>query len=960
MIRHDQRGSLWRKWDLHFHTPSSHDYQNSSVTNQQIIDGLTAAGISVVAITDHHVMDVVRIRELQHLAGDKLTVLPGMELCSELGGSESVHYIAIFPEDCDLDDIRTKLEGRLDLTLKDIEEKGHENICVPIQKGAQLIHELGGIVTVHAGHKANSIEKVSNNEPFKRRLKKKLLNECFNVLEVGRANDVDDYNEIVFPAIGARRPLIIASDNHDIKQYKLKTECWIKADCTFKGLKHMLHEPEDRVFVGSTPPLIERVDQNKTKFVKRLQVKKNSDSTLQEKWFDFDIPVNAGLIAIIGNKGSGKSALADIVALLGDTQFQGSFSFLNEEKFRNPRGNRAAQFDAELTWHSNHTVQKKLSDEIDETAFEAVKYLPQSHLETICNEIPGTGKTGFESELRSVIFSHVSDAERLGTSSLDELLEYHTSERQSAIELLRSELEVEIRKLVSLESMASSTYKTKVENELDAKKQELRAHRDSKPIEVTKPGNGNSISKEDAEKLQVINSAIQRLTAQIKAIEASKSNNARRLAAAKRLFDRVKNLESHVQNFKFDSADDCAALDIKIDDILKFAVSDVAVKDLIERYANLQGKDDLQLDEDVKDSIAKQLGDQQTELSKLNETLNKPNQLYQRYLARIKVWNATETKIIGNDEMPDTIKFIEAQLKELEEIRFAVQAKWDSCVSICRKIYGETDKLSEAYRDAFKPVDEFVNSLEDDADQKLELEFVVQKTPASFDDEFLSFLNQSRKGSFMGRDEGRKLVKSLRQQTDFESEENVIEFVTAVRERLVKDHRNTPPTDNEIPSQLAGRTTSQKLYEFLVGLEFLEPQYTLRWEGKDIDQLSPGERGTLLLVFYLRIDKSNIPLVIDQPEENLDNQTVYRILVPSIKDAKGKRQIFVVTHNPNLAVVCDADQIICASLDKNDGNSITYLCGSIENPAVNEEIVKILEGTRPAFDNRDGKYRVHV
>ena len=80
----------------------------------------------------------------------------------------------------------------------------------------------------------------------------------------------------------------------------------------------------------------------------------------------------------------------------------------------------------------------------------------------------------------------------------------------------------------------------------------------------------------------------------------------------------------------------------------------------------------------------------------------------------------------------------------------------------------------------------------------------------------------------------------------------------------------------------------------------------------------------------------------------------------SIKDAKGKRQIFVVTHNPNLAVVCDADQIICVSLDKDDGNSITYQCGSIENPEINEEIVKILEGTRPAFDNRDGKYRVHV
>ncbi len=59
------RGSQWRLWDLHFHTPSSssYDYKDKSVTNQQLIDGLKNAGISVVAITDHHCIDIERIRE---------------------------------------------------------------------------------------------------------------------------------------------------------------------------------------------------------------------------------------------------------------------------------------------------------------------------------------------------------------------------------------------------------------------------------------------------------------------------------------------------------------------------------------------------------------------------------------------------------------------------------------------------------------------------------------------------------------------------------------------------------------------------------------------------------------------------------------------------------------------------------------------------------------------------------
>jgi hypothetical protein len=66
----------------------------------------------------------------------------------------------------------------------------------------------------------------------------------------------------------------------------------------------------------------------------------------------------------------------------------------------------------------------------------------------------------------------------------------------------------------------------------------------------------------------------------------------------------------------------------------------------------------------------------------------------------------------------------------------------------------------------------------------------------------------------------------------------------------------------------------------------------------------------------------------------------------------------MVTHNPNLAVVCDADQVIHARLDKADGNRVTYQSGAIEDPTITQLIVDILEGTKPAFDLRDAKYGV--
>lgn len=119
------RGSEWRIWDLHFHTPSSYDYKDKSVTNEDIVQGLAAAGVSVVAITDHYLIDVPRIKELQQIGQSfHLTVLPGIEFCSELGGSEAVHFIGIFPETADLESIWTKIQGQCNLTKADIDAKG--------------------------------------------------------------------------------------------------------------------------------------------------------------------------------------------------------------------------------------------------------------------------------------------------------------------------------------------------------------------------------------------------------------------------------------------------------------------------------------------------------------------------------------------------------------------------------------------------------------------------------------------------------------------------------------------------------------------------------------------------------------------------------------------------------------------------------------------------------------------
>jgi predicted ATPase len=106
-------------------------------------------------------------------------------------------------------------------------------------------------------------------------------------------------------------------------------------------------------------------------------------------------------------------------------------------------------------------------------------------------------------------------------------------------------------------------------------------------------------------------------------------------------------------------------------------------------------------------------------------------------------------------------------------------------------------------------------------------------------------------------------------------------------------------------------------------------------------------------MFYLLVDPRRVPLLLDQPDENLDNQTIKELLVPAIKQASSRRQVIAVTHNPNVAIVADADQIIVAD---RAGESFVYVSGAIEDGVINTGAVDVLEGTWPAFENRQDKY----
>ena len=125
--------------------------------------------------------------------------------------------------------------------------------------------------------------------------------------------------------------------------------------------------------------------------------------------------------------------------------------------------------------------------------------------------------------------------------------------------------------------------------------------------------------------------------------------------------------------------------------------------------------------------------------------------------------------------------------------------------------------------------------------------------------------------------------------------------------------------------------------------------------SRDFSKLSLGQQQSVLLALMLS-SNSNAPLIIDQPEDNLDSEFIFHSLVPVLRAAKERRQVIIVTHNPNIAVLGDAEQII--ALKSTSDKSTIVAQGSIDEPKTKKVVCQILEGAEEAFRRRAKVYGV--
>jgi len=755
------------------------------------------------------------------------------------------------------------------------------------------------------------------------------------------------------------KPCVHGSDSHSYESLFEPAEkryLWIKADPTFQGLRQLLHEPEERLFLGPIPPSRERIATRSTRVVESLNISRLPGSNLAEKWFDCTLLLNAELVAIIGNKGSGKSALADVLGLLGNTPHHGSFSFLTEDRFREPKSNKARHFQASLVWADTTTEGPvSLDQDPDSEAPEKLRYIPQKYLEEICNEV-GLGKgSRFYRELQQVIFSHVPESERLGFDTLDALLDHRGAEINDAIEILVAELREVNKEIVACEERLTPRHRKALDLQLVEKRRELHAYEQSKPKDVPKPEDDPASQRQSREASSLLESrqkALRELEVTIADRRAHDARLAKKQATAEKLLARLKNLQRQVEGVLNDAATDFHELGLSRDQIVSLSINAEPIERIIKQTDVERASLAAQFDPERTDSLEQRRLAAATEIGKLQESLTAPQRAYQEYLQKLREWEVGRERIQGSTQAPGSIAHLEALLAELDTLPQTLRKLFSRRDRKALEILREKQKLQAYYANYYGAVQNFLNKHPLAASDHFKVTFNVAMVQSGFAEAFLEKINQRKVGSFSGVEEGAAEVKRLLDVTNWSSSLSSLRFTRKVIAKL----KNYDGRTLDVSEQLTQGETPQGLYDLIFSFGYLYPIYRLTWDGKSLEQLSPGERGNLLLIFYLLVDRDDIPLVIDQPEENLDNQTVVKTLVPCMKDAKERRQIVMVTHNPNLAVVCDAEQVIYAEIRKDLGSEVTYVSGSIEDPLINKKIVDVLEGTRPAFDKRDSKY----
>ncbi|GAA0568086.1 TrlF family AAA-like ATPase [Halomonas salifodinae] len=990
----DPGGSKWHRWDPHIHAPGTvfnNQYRGDDAWEQFLTRVETSSPrIRALGITDYYSVDVYE-DILAHRRAGRLAevdlIFPNVELRYGIGtgkGSPINFHLLVSPDDpehvdqirrflraltftahgesyrCDRSDL-IRLGRAHDKTLTDERAAfaaGANQFKVnPDELRAEWKKSTWAqdnvLIAVASGSKDGTSGLQS--DPSLATLRKEIERTAhiiFSSQPKQRAfwlgQGVVSVEKLVSDWNG-RKPCLHGSDAHspdDVGVVEHDRYCWIKGDLTFESLRQTCLEPEVRSFIGHAPP----------RGALPSQVVTNVDVSNAPWLITPSIPLNAGLVGIIGARGSGKTALADIVTAGG----YALSPHLSERSFIRRAKDHLGETSARLIWEdggptSNELRHVEMEDILDSPR---VQYLSQQFVDNLCSAEGVTDE--LLAEVERVIYQAHPAEDRMGTTTFRELLGLRAA-RGRALRRCHED------------ALAEAASELNIERERKASLPGLKKQRAEKAVSIVKDKRDRSSligkgGEERAKRLDEASTAAESVRFQVE--QAQRRRQA--LLALKGEVDDTRKTKAPARLRQLQlahpeaglSADHWKAFLLEfsgdVDTILDTAIKEIdgsirtmsgpAVGEITIASGNPPSPTSL-----LPDSVALE----QNTLSLLNKEVARLHALIGIDTENAKAFARLSEKISRDEAaLAKLDRDIENAQKADERIKELIQSRRDSYASVFDGIVDEERELSALYAP-------LKTRLEEEEGALGKLSFAIRRAVdiTAWAQQGEDLLDLRKSGPFKGR--GALLAAAQSElQAAWESgtSADVAEAMSRFREAHERDLVEHAPVERSDPQ--AFREWAGRISNWLYGTDHITVSYGVQYEGVNIEQLSPGTRGIVLLLLYLAIDRDDDrPLIIDQPEENLDPKSIFDELVERFRWAKQRRQIIIVTHNANLVVNTDADQVIVATCGPHRPGmlpEITYQSGGLENPTIRRLVCEILEGGEAAFRERARRLRVQM
>jgi len=924
-----KRGSEWRKWDLHIHSDAS----DGKMTCEQIINKAIENKIDVIALTDHHTFK--NIDNIKSLSKDKdISVISGIEFRTEYG-KKSVHILALFPKE--INGIILNTKNLTDLILSPL---GLAEINI-ITKGKEKSVEEGK-------------NDISDNEAFKKGM--------FLVqVDFKKAADlVHKYGGLIIPHAGQKENGIDKEMRHvgktdttlynslgTVKEELFKENyidiCEISKEndneqfyldkfnkpSIISSDAHELNEvgskytwiKSDPTFEGLQQIVYEPKGRTKIQLIKPEQ--KNDRHIISEIQFKSSdnlfgnqkIFLNDNLNAIIGGKSSGKSLLLHSIAnSIDPEQVERITKRLNFEGYTF----RDENYDFEVTWKNND--RDTLSDNVLENKVRKIAYIPQLYINYLAEK-------NNKNELNVLVGNILLQ---------DDLYKTFFDAKTKDIADVSNKLEVELNNLLTIR--ANGLDLNKQLKEIGASKIIVEAIKKLEK-QITDGQKLSNLSQEDVDNY---------------------NNLLKKKEKAEKELNLIKTKENVLKSFS---------------DELMNSKNNLIGVDNQEKYLSQKGKLDkiLEIFNDIPDDIIaiKNIIAKDFEILIAN---------LQAEVAKLKLSDLKEDAIKGLDKLkislaPFLKKFAgQKELKKLtEQLEKEKQRKLKS--ELLEKQFQNaleeyknskkriTDLLKERYV-LYKSIVTKVNETKNEIGEEITLKCSLIYKKEKFD-----FFEQANKAMMSKENFFNTLFSKNRVNYELVPD-TFLEIIN------VKDENTLNLTNNRV-IPLKQKTKIDEIFKGFIKDGF-ELDYKVSYKNDELLQMSPGKKGTVLLILFLQISSAEYPILIDQPEDNLDNRTIYDLLCKIVKETKVNRQIIIVSHNANLVVATDSENIIVANQEGQDPEKkkseyrFEYVNGALEYSSIKDETIKgvlyqqgikehvcdILEGGNEAFKQRERKYAI--